>query len=537
MKYWTLLLASLFLIGLLGAIDAAPGDVLSVSDDRLEVGVGPDDPTVVSVNVTLFNRVPDAVTFYIESKVSKPSWGVDYPNMIALGARGSRSFHFDVMPPRGEDAWTEVELSITASAEGKGTWTEYCTLKVLPFLQFSITPQAEFLLDMPLEGEFNVSVRNSGNLQSPTGLSCEGLGFTGSIEVLDPDEEMIVSVPYSLNDDLITDLRGISGEMMEVSFILDGERLHILFGARTALILLPSLVGGYNNVRVMALGAEAMDVSFFSEGLNLSTDDTIDVPNLSRVEVHLKVSETGRVLVPVRAAATMDGGKVLSNPMMLHLIGYPRAETSPLIDPTVVAVGGGAAVAFLAGSAGYLYAASETIRYRWLLALVPLYSLARGEKVLDHFFRGRLYEYIRENPGVTFTALKKHFGVNNGNLTYHLHRLEKEEMISSKNVGKFKVFYPDGIRLQGCEVVISLVDKELLDIIAENPGVSAVSLIEAMSLGRSRRTVSRHIKELQRKGLIDIYEVEGIRKLYISGDYSSVLLSNQGVVAIAPARV
>jgi DNA-binding transcriptional ArsR family regulator len=80
-------------------------------------------------------------------------------------------------------------------------------------------------------------------------------------------------------------------------------------------------------------------------------------------------------------------------------------------------------------------------------------------------------------------------------------------------------------------------DKEILDIVADAPGIASVKVIEMLATGKSRRTVSRHVKDLQRKGLIDIFEVEGVRKLYISGEYGSALLSNEGIVDIAPARI
>jgi predicted transcriptional regulator len=168
-----------------------------------------------------------------------------------------------------------------------------------------------------------------------------------------------------------------------------------------------------------------------------------------------------------------------------------------------------------------------------LLAFIPLYSTIHGEKVLDHFFRGRLFEYIKEHPGSTFTALKEHFEVNNGTLTYHLNKLEREELIVHRNHGKYKLFYADGIKIKGVEAVISPIDRDIIDLISENPGISSNAIFANLSSDRSRRTVSRHLKQLERKGFIASDRKDGKRVFFITGDLERVLLPKKGVVEVS----
>jgi predicted transcriptional regulator len=163
------------------------------------------------------------------------------------------------------------------------------------------------------------------------------------------------------------------------------------------------------------------------------------------------------------------------------------------------------------------------------ILFIPLYTAIRKDKVLDHFFRGRLYEYIMENPGITYTALKKHFDVNNGTLTYHLHKLEKEEILAHRNVGKYKLFYPDGVKMRGADVVISVLDKEILEIVSDNPGITTSRIISDLKGTRSKRTLSRHIKDLERKELIEIVKDGGDRRAYLSEGWDKVILSSKGV--------
>lgn len=536
MKHAALLLSSaLILLVLSSGHSSAVPEVLSLSDESINVGVRPFDPLFVTVNASMRNPYPEAATFFISARIDgQPEWRAEVQGSISMAALSSGIAPVKVFVPRGEKALATGDLVVAASAEGKtSSWSAKCTVRVLPFSSSSAIFPGEYLTDMPRTGSFNVTVVNEGNTQALIGLRSEEIGLDAAPRPVEAGSSIVVSVPYSVEGELVATLNMDRSSLShEIAFYPDGEFVHILFGKRQALIALPSLVGGYNNVMVLALGADARITSVEAlDGSRATFEGDGLVVRLQRRELHLQVEgDPGRRTVPLRLMAEMNGAEVVSNVLMMPAMVTSNVDGGMNVAP-VIGGGAGALGVLAVGYMGYLYAASEAFRYRWLaIGLVPLYALARGEKVLDHFFRGRLYEHIKENPGVSFTALKKYFGVNNGNLTYHLHRLEKEELVSSRSVGKFKLFYPDGVRMKGCGIVISLLDRDIMRMIRDSPGISTVKIIRDFSKDRSRRTVSRHLKDLERKGLIEVHDVNGVRKLYISVREDAAFISDLGRV-------
>jgi DNA-binding MarR family transcriptional regulator len=334
----------------------------------------------------------------------------------------------------------------------------------------------------------------------------------------------------------------ISDETVEIRFIREYDLFHILFRRGPFLILSdfdPTVAEAYApRLTLFCLGGDLKNVGLEivngPEGATLATDRELEMSNLDWEDLSYDIAgvEKSQMII-VRGYGYHEGRRIESNRLVLWAEGESRDSTFVSI-PAVVGGGTAAAALAIAGSTAYFYSASEVFKYRWLtLALVPLYSIVHDEKVLDHFFRGRLFEYIKENPGVTFTALKEHFEVNNGTLTYHLHRLEKEDLITYRNLGKYKMFYADGVRIKGVEVVISPMDKEIIELISSEPGITSSQIIAMLRGERSTRTVSRHLKQLERKGFIEVQKLHGSRRLFISGDLERVLMPHRGVVEVA----
>ncbi|MBN1538686.1 MAG: hypothetical protein JW939_00960, partial [Candidatus Thermoplasmatota archaeon] len=412
----------------------------------------------------------------------------------------------------------------------------------------SIVLDNDYMMDLPATGEFPVIVRNDGNTLSAVGSMFEGIPMSATgPRITEPGEETSIDVGYDLSDVVIQTsgvLKAFSGdwvsdEGLEVTFIREGDLFHLLFRRGPFLIIKPAelIDPKTNKVDLFCLGGGLSNVGMeIVEGpdrARIRTDMRLDLSNLDRDELSFEVSGLEKDgIVIVRGYGFSGETKVVSNsvPVLIEADAVRSAAV-----PVPVVVGGGAAVfsVIVAGSAAYFYSASEVFKYRWLtLALVPLYSLVHDEKVLDHFFRGRLFEYIKEHPGVTFTALKDHFEVNNGTLTYHLHRLEKEELVVHRNLGKYKMFYADGVKIKGCEVVISQMDKDIIELVSRNPGITPALVFADLRGERSRRTISRHLKQLERKGFIDVESRHGERRLFIAGELERVLMPRKGVVEV-----
>ncbi len=190
--------------------------------------------------------------------------------------------------------------------------------------------------------------------------------------------------------------------------------------------------------------------------------------------------------------AASDPEELGSNAQMLK--PAPLLDIDPVPAIAIILVGITLAILF----------SMEAGKY-WLLSLIllPLYSRIKREKVLDHFIRGRIYEFIEENPGVHFNAIKKRFDMANGKLTYHLSVLEREEFVRSrtKGIGLKKKFYPWNMVIPEEDTTspTSIRDK-ILDTIQRSPGICQAEL--ANSAGTSQQLVYYHLRRLEKDRVV-----------------------------------
>ncbi|MGA1819684.1 MAG: helix-turn-helix domain-containing protein [Thermoplasmatota archaeon] len=548
------ILAALVMISI-SSEAVGPTGVVEIEEDTYYISVSPEDPAEVQIDVSLRSTETRNSVFDLVYELDGPSaWSVELPEKVYLGPLEKKTFKAAVACPHGELAERTATLEIKAIPEGMGvSWdgevsSDTCTIRVEPYLWASIEFQDDFLLDVPRTGEFGATIRNDGNTVSLIGARDEqenGLTIP-PFRKIDPGDSVQLVIGYEIpveSDTFSVELTAVSGdwislEAVELEFVREGNLYHLLFSRGPFLILttsnipreepevsLFSLGGGLENV--------GLEIVEGPEDARLRTERELDMGDLERETLLYQVSGLDRdALITIRAYGFSGGEKIVSNPAIVRARGEP-ADTFSVPVPVVAGGGAAAASIVIAGSAAYFYSASEVFKYRWLtLALVPLYSLVHDEKVLDHFFRGRLFEYIKEHPGVTFTALKDHFEVNNGTLTYHLHRLEREDLITYRNLGKYKMFYADGVRIRGCEVVISPMDKEIIELISERPGITTAQVISMLKGERSQRTISRHLKQLERKGFLEVERSHGARRLFITGEMERVLMPHRGVVEV-----
>ena len=147
----------------------------------------------------------------------------------------------------------------------------------------------------------------------------------------------------------------------------------------------------------------------------------------------------------------------------------------------------------------YFFGGTEIGKYKLLGIVIPFYSKLTRKMVLDHETRGIIRGYILANPGDHFTSIKKHIGVKNGTLAYHLKILERESIIKSTKDGIFKRFYPMNVKITPDMVHMSK-QELILNTIIENPGVTRKEL--ANKVGLSRQVVNYHSKGLIQSGLV-----------------------------------
>lgn len=152
-------------------------------------------------------------------------------------------------------------------------------------------------------------------------------------------------------------------------------------------------------------------------------------------------------------------------------------------------------------------AITETGKYKllsFLLFLIPMYTRIKKDDLLDNFVRGEIYGLIKGNPGICYTGLMKKLDVKNGTLSYHLHKLEKMEMIRSRREGlRYRAFYPTDMKFPA-EERFRLTDLQvnILNTVKQNGGLTQRDI--AKKLSKNPQTINYNIKVLRQSELVHL---------------------------------
>ena len=121
----------------------------------------------------------------------------------------------------------------------------------------------------------------------------------------------------------------------------------------------------------------------------------------------------------------------------------------------------------------------------------------------DSEFRGAILYYLRVHPGDRYTDVKRNLGLNDGVVTYHLARLEKDGMIRSEIRGARKRYYPSEIRVpmeNGGE--LHDIQQRLLRAVTASPGMPVSILAE--QLGVSTQLALYHLRQLSQTARVEL---------------------------------
>jgi len=135
----------------------------------------------------------------------------------------------------------------------------------------------------------------------------------------------------------------------------------------------------------------------------------------------------------------------------------------------------------------------EWLLYALAALLLPLYTKIKKGEVLDHFLRGRIYEYVRQYPGAHFRMILTELKVSIGTLRYHLGVLEKSGLITSKRNGLLKRFFSTE-KEEKPKKSMQPLQKLILSILNKQPGLSADAI--AQNLNESEQAIRYHLREL-----------------------------------------
>jgi len=167
-----------------------------------------------------------------------------------------------------------------------------------------------------------------------------------------------------------------------------------------------------------------------------------------------------------------------------------------------------------------LAAGTEIGKYRLLPVLfLPLYTrLHRGE-LLDNDSRGMIRGCIISEPGIHYSAIIRRLGMTNGEAAHHLQTLEREGIIWSRNDGRFKRFYPAGMKLADAPMNLNRLQTAIFETLRERDGLSKSELSRVLEA--SFPTIHRHVSRLAAMGVVRL-ERKGLSvRCYIAEDWRS----------------
>ena len=119
--------------------------------------------------------------------------------------------------------------------------------------------------------------------------------------------------------------------------------------------------------------------------------------------------------------------------------------------------------------------------------------------------RRMIYETIRLEPGIHFSAIMKKLSLKPGVASYHINKLEKSELIKSNQDGMYRRFYLYDEKVE-LKLRLSDLQKMIVDVIMEEPGISQIQISQI--IGKSKVVINYHVRFLRDLGVL-IMEKDG----------------------------
>lgn len=208
-------------------------------------------------------------------------------------------------------------------------------------------------------------------------------------------------------------------------------------------------------------------------------------------------------------------------PAAAPVVDAAQSESNIPVDVQTaqwIAIGTGVGV----GAIGVAFLLTEFGRVKALssLAALGLFSRLEKDEVLAHEKREQVYQFIKDNPGPSFSDLLRELEISNGTLVHHLRILEMQEFIKPHRDGFRTRFY-----LRGPKVVptayLTRTQQQILDAIAAQPGVTQKELANVLRI--PREAVSYHTKRLAAAGQLQVRQEGKWRRYWRVGQSVAAL--------------
>lgn len=126
------------------------------------------------------------------------------------------------------------------------------------------------------------------------------------------------------------------------------------------------------------------------------------------------------------------------------------------------------------------------------------------DTLLELDTRRAIYDHVKRAPGVHLRQIQRDLDIPLGTLEYHLHQMEKRELLVTRELTRFKAYFTnEGLDRRDRDILYFLrqtMPRRLALLVADRPGISFGQLKQAVPIAAS--TVSFHLKKLLDAGII-----------------------------------
>lgn len=167
-------------------------------------------------------------------------------------------------------------------------------------------------------------------------------------------------------------------------------------------------------------------------------------------------------------------------------------------DSAGATTGAIAALLAVAGGAAYYWP-------RLAFGAASLYTRLKKPDILDNDVRNRVYDIIRDNPGISAREVHRRSEQSWGTVVYHLRQLERHHLVVSRALGRTRNYYENHGKYKGMEAQLACLQSDralaLARAIVAQPGITQEALSEVS--GFPQPTTSYYVRKLKQAGLVE----------------------------------
>ncbi len=148
-----------------------------------------------------------------------------------------------------------------------------------------------------------------------------------------------------------------------------------------------------------------------------------------------------------------------------------------------------------------------------LAAALFLFYSRLTARPLEQNTRRLIYDHIERHPGIHYRRISDDLGIRNGNLTYHLGVLERQDKVKVRKDGIYTRYFPYDQNIDPRDIYLTGSQEGIVKVIIEAPGITSKDI--SSRLGLSPQTVSYNLKVLYNEGVIRLVREGRTKRCYL----------------------